>query len=104
MEITVSRPKQFADRIRAYKIKIDGNKISEIKAGESITISIPENSSIIQANVDWGLSNEMNVSDLSQSDNLTIKNSFSHKLWIPFVAFYYITFARKKYLNISKYS
>ena len=102
MEITLNRPKQFADRIRSYKIKIDGNNVSEIKAGDSISIKIPYGSSVIRANVDWGLSNEYQISNLSSNDTLIVKNSFSHKLWIPFIAIYYVIFARKKYLQLSK--
>ncbi len=99
MKIEISRPKQYADGLRAYTIKIDGNKIAKIKPGESITVTVPEGASSMRANVDFGLSNEINLSELSSDSKLTVKNTFSHKLWIPFIGFYYATFARKKYLE-----
>ncbi len=102
MEITINLPKQFADRMRSYRIKVDGVKVGEIKPGESATIIIPDGASIIQANVDWGLSNELNISEVTPNDTLTVKNTFSHKLWIPLVAFYFATFGRSKYLELSK--
>jgi len=102
MEVTINRPKQYADLLRAYKIKVDGVKVGEIKSGESTVIVIPDESRVLQVNLDFCLSNELKVSELNPNDTLLVKNSFSHKLWIPFVALYYVTIGRKKYLELSK--
>ena len=102
MDIVINRPKQFADRMRAYTIKADGSKVGEVNSGEKVTVTIPEKSSTLQVNVDWGLSNEVLLSDLNNNDELTVKNSLSHRLWIPLLPLYFATFGRKRYLQLGK--
>jgi len=104
MNIKVFRPKQYSDKLRRYKLLINGNVVAELKAGHQIEITIPEGSSILSAKVDWCSSNELSISEISPNDTVEVKNSFSHKLWIPFIPIYYITFGRKKYLSIKKSS
>jgi hypothetical protein len=102
MEIIISRPKQFADRIRAYELLIDGKTISKLKAGEEVRITLPENAKILTAKIDWCSSNEFNLSNVTANENIEVKNAISRKLWISFFAVYAITFKKNAYLSISK--
>jgi hypothetical protein len=102
MEIVISRPKQFADRVRAYKLLIDGKIISKLKAGEEVRVTLPENAKILTAKIDWCSSNEFNLSNVRANENIEVKNAMSRKLWIPFFAIYAITFRKNSYLSINK--
>jgi len=102
MEITIGRDKQFADSKRKYQIKVDGKKLTTISIDEQKTISLPANAKKIIATIDWGMSNEIDISTLASGNTLLVRNSFSHFSWIPFVSLYYSLFNRKKYLTIDK--
>lgn len=100
MNIVISRPKQFADLIRDYKILVDGQEVAVIGAGKKIQLQLPENASTLVAKIDWCGSNEISVSELVHDVELEVKNSFAHLIWFPFVPMYYIVFARHKYLQL----
>lgn len=99
MRILINRPKQYADTMRAYKIKADNKEIAIINAGDDLEISIPNGAKQLIATVDWATSNSIEVSKLSPNDVLHVKNSFSHMSWVPFISLYYTLFNRKKYLT-----
>jgi hypothetical protein len=103
MEIVVIRPKQYADRLRAYKLYIDSKPVAEIKAGQEIRLLIPQNSSKLLAKVDWCSSNEFDLSAMKENGKIEIANAISKKkAWIPFYVIYAITVGRKQYLRIEK--
>ena len=102
MEIVATRPKQFADRRRAYKLHIDGKLAGKIEAGQEIRLTIPQNSSILQATIDWCSSNTFDLSTIKENEKLEILNAISKKAWIPFYLLYAITARRKKYLSVKK--
>jgi hypothetical protein len=104
MEIVVIRPKQFADRLRAYKLYIDGKPVGKIKAGQEVCLSIPQNSSKLLAKIDWCSSNEFDLSAIKENEKLEIVNTMSEKAWIPFYIIYLTTVGRKKYLRVEKAS
>ena len=98
MKILIKRPKQYADKMRAYKIKADNTEIAVINAGDDLEISIPNGAKHLIATVDWATSNSIEVSKLSSDDVLHVKNAFSHMSWVPLISLYYSLFNRKKYL------
>ena len=102
MEIIVFRPKQFADRARAYDLNLDGKVIAKLKAGEEIKVKLPENAKTLSASIDWCSSNEFQLSSINGNEKIEIKNSISKKIWIPFFVLYAITFKKNSYLSIGK--
>ena len=102
MEIIVSRPKQFADRTRAYKLLIDGKVISKLNAGEEIRITVPEDAKILTAKIDWCSSNQFYLSNLKANERIEVKNAISSRLWIPFFGIYVIAFKKNTYLSMYK--
>jgi hypothetical protein len=102
MEIQVYRPKQFADMIRDYQLLADNVEIAILKRGETIKISIPENTNVLQTRIDWCTSQEFKMSDL-RGAQLTVKNSFSGNIVkLLFLFLYYITLGKTKYLKIER--
>lgn len=100
MEIEITRPKQYQDKIRDYHLIIDGEKVAKIKPNSTQTINIPDNAEYIQAKIDWCSSPKLYVKDLT-SNKILVKNSFAGNfIKALFLPLYYITFGKGKYLTI----
>lgn len=102
MKILVSRPKQYADRIRSYNLLVDGKLLARIKAGEEIYVTLPENARVISAKIDWCSSNKFNLSSITANEKIEVKNAIAKKIFIPFYVLYAITFKKNAYLHIAK--
>lgn len=102
MQIIISRPKQYADRTRVYKLRIDGNLVAKIKANEEVCITIPEGAQTLHATIDWCSSNHFSLINIKDNEKLEVKNSYVRKIWIPFYPLYAITFKKNSYLNIAR--
>jgi hypothetical protein len=102
MEVVISRPKQSADILRVYNLMIDGEIVAQLKAGEEVRVTLPENAKTLSATIDWCASNELLVSGLSDGERLEVKNAISTKIWIPFFPLYAVIFKRKSYLSLHR--
>ena len=100
MEIKVTRPKQYADKVRDYYLWADGQKIGKIKPNSTATYIVPDETIKIKATIDWCASQEFEVTNL-KSNQVVISNTFGHhflsSLLLPL---YYMTFGKNKYLTI----
>ena len=100
MEIKVVRPNQIGDMLRQYKLYADGKEVATIKRGETIAVSVPDKTKMLQAKIDWCCSPMFPVSAIT-AGSITVKNSFTDSLFKRlFLPLYYITLARKRYLVI----
>lgn len=100
MDIEVTRPKQFLDKVRNYHLYVDGNKLTKIKPNSTQIISIPSHTKFIEAKIDWCSSPKFYLDNYS-SKKLIIKNSVSGGfLKVLVLPLYYVIFARSKYLTI----
>lgn len=100
MEIEVTRPNQFADKARDYRLLADDKVIALLKRGTTIKITLPEGCKKLKATIDWCSSPDFDVSDL-QSGRVIVKNTFSSDVFkSTLMPLYYITFGYKKYLKI----
>lgn len=100
MELEVIRPKRFHDKLRDYKLLVDGVKVATIKPNSSTRVTLPENSEYIQACIDWCSSPKLYIKDLT-AKQIYIGNTMPRRvLSTLFLSLYYITFGRKQYLTI----
>ena len=55
MEATlrITRTSQYANKLRAYSIFVDGTRVGKIKDGETVTYLVSPGSHTIQARIDW---------------------------------------------------
>ena len=90
MQVTFSRPKQFADRIRSYEIELDGVPFINIRASEQKTVEIPEGTKSLQAKIDWCCSKKLPIENLKPNQEIVVKNSYSHLALIPFMPLFAI--------------
>jgi len=100
MEIEVTRPKQYADKMRDYYLWADDKEIGKIKPNSVTIFTIPDDTLKIRATIDWCASQEFDVKKL-KSNKVTISNTFASNLLSALILpLYYITFGKHKYLTI----
>jgi len=98
--VTLHRKRQWADRTRAYSIKLNGETVVQMRANDTIELPIPDGAQTLTAHVDWCSSRELDVSVLSDGTKIAVHNAFSHKLWIPFIPVWYVLFKRNDYITL----
>lgn len=49
--ITVSRAKGWQDRVRSYRIELDGADVGKLKAGRTLELEVPPGRHILQARI-----------------------------------------------------
>ena len=57
--ITIQRGKSYADRLRAYKVAVDGVVVASVRAGQSVTVPVAAGSHTLRLRIDWGRSEEL---------------------------------------------
>jgi len=92
--IIINRSSEYSNKFRSIEIYLNGNKIGEIKDGESKEYEIEPGDHILKAKIDWCNSNLINfkVNDETKRFNLNGRN--------PFLALFYITFGKDQYLEL----
>lgn len=67
-EIELTRPTGYkTDRLRAYQVYIDGQKVGQIKAGATEVFKVPPGQHELRLKIDWGASEKLQV-ELGDSD------------------------------------
>ena len=100
MDIEVTRPKQFADLTRDYRLLADGQEVALIQRGTTHKVSLPAGTKTLTAYIDWCYSPEFAVSDI-QDGRIVVKNAFaSNPLKALLLPLYYVSFGKHKYLKI----
>lgn len=59
--IVLSRPKAYRDRIRAYKVKVDGERLGRIKHGSEESFEIAPGKHSVRCTIDWASSNTVEI-------------------------------------------
>ncbi|WP_127844832.1 hypothetical protein [Psychroflexus aestuariivivens] len=94
-QITINRISGYSNKLRKIKLVLDNQVKYKIKDGEDKTINVNPGKHILKAKIDWCQSNEIKL-DIKEGENKNI----SLKGTNPFLALYYITFGRNKYLKL----
>jgi len=100
-KLTISRPSYYPDRLRTYKIMLDGKEIGGIKAGETFSSNIPVGNHSVFLKIDWCRSNSIDFTANVDSQIQLLCGS-SLEGWRIIIAVIYITFLWDKYLWIRK--
>ena len=99
--IRVTRTKSYADRLRAFRIVVDGVERARIKAGESIDIPVDAGKHTVVAKVDWCGSNPVNLTTEVNS-TITLECASNLQGSRIFLAMFYITLFRDRYLTLTQ--
>jgi len=95
--ITISRDSGWADRLRAYRIELDGVKLGTIDNGESKTFFIEPGSYQLVLKIDWCGSNTV-AFNLPADGKALFECGSNLRGAALLLFFFYVLFARDQYL------
>jgi hypothetical protein len=81
-QVTIKRPLESVNNNCFYTIIISGNKIAEIRNGETKVTEVSDASEEIQAKINWCGSNKLNIEEGENTIEIS-GNKFFNK-WLPF--------------------
>lgn len=99
MLLRIKRDSGYVDKVRAYKIILDGNVVGKIKDGEEIEIDVAPGNHQLYVKIDWCRSNTV---EFAMNEEIVEAECGSNlrgaKFWIPFIELIYIIFKRNQYM------
>lgn len=96
-QITIRRGKSYADRLRAYKVVLDGLAVASVRAGESVTVPVTAGSHAIRLRVDWCGSEEVRF-EAQVGESIAFECGNSLTGWRIFLVLFYVIFRSNQYL------
>ena len=102
-EIVLSRPDEpWANRVRGYKIVVDGDVLASLRRGEDATVAVAAGHHTVRAKIDWGRSKDVDL-ELGENDRayLLCQSGFRNSFVFP-RAWLYVTIWRKRYLDLGR--
>jgi len=95
--ITIQRGKSYADRLRAYKVVVDGVVVASVRAGQSVTVPVSAGSHSLGLRIDWCSSEELQF-EARTGERITFECGVSLAGWRVWFALFYIIFRTHQYL------
>lgn len=95
-QLRIHRGGGFTDRLRAYKILVDGTPAGEVRAKETATLSVAAGIHTVQLRVDWCVSRELAI-DVAPGRPIDL-SCRGHN---PLLALYWITLGRARYIDLA---
>lgn len=95
--ISVSRDSGYADRLRDYRVLLDGAEIGRLGNGAAKTFEIPSGPHLLMIKVDWGRSNIV-AFDVGESQIARFLCGSILRGWRLVLAIYYMSFGFRNYL------
>jgi hypothetical protein len=96
--ITVERkPGGYTDRVRKYKVLVDGDEIGRVGAGEATSAEVSPGTHEVVLTLDWGRSPPVTVELREGQEEAKL---FCEPNANPITGLYYITLGRKKYIRL----
>lgn len=102
-QIEIIRSSEYANRLREIKIFIDNQQVGSIANGKTALFEVSEGNHTIQAKIDWGRSNVIDIT-LGENEKKSFQmTSFAkHNPLGTFAAIYYTTIASDRYLRLEE--
>jgi hypothetical protein len=95
--ISVIRDSGYADRLRDYRILLDGAEIGRVGNGGERSFEVAAGRHQLMLKVDWGRSNIV-AFDISESQISQFKCGSNLRGWRLALAIYYMSFGFRNYL------
>ena len=97
--LTLTRPRQFADMLRGYRIIVDGREEAVIRPGQTVEIELKPGIHIVRAAIDWAGSQSIEIELRPDVDHhLEVGSNIAN--WRLLFAALYITIWRNDYLYL----
>lgn len=95
-QITVRRTTSYADRWRAYEVKVDGVVVGSVRARESVTVPVNPGKHSLVLRIDWCGSEQIDFE--VQPGEHVFFDCGSLAGWRIVLAIFYILFRTREYL------
>jgi hypothetical protein len=96
-QITVRRTTSYADRLRAYKVTVDGIVVGSLSALETMTLSVSPGKHSLTLRIDWCGSPQIDF-DAQPGQEVAFECGSSLAGWRLFLGLFYVFFRTKQYL------
>lgn len=97
-KLTVQRDTGYADKLRKYRVFLNGSEIGQLAEGAVLHQEIGEGSHTLEARIDWGGSRPLKL-NASTSDRVVVVRS-ALRGWRVILALLYVIFNRQGYLTL----
>ena len=99
----ITRDSAYADKIRNYKVEIDGAVIDTIADGASKDLGVSPGTHTLRLTIDWCSSNTVNFS-LTKNETVNFRCSSNLKGSKVWLGIFYIVFLPHKYIKLEQLS
>ena len=96
-QITVQRMTSYADRLRAYKVKIDGVVVGSVRAGDSATIPVSPGRHSLQLRIDWAGSERIDFA-VKAGEQIFFECGSNLAGWRVLMTLFYLILLPRKWL------
>ncbi|HEY3772591.1 MAG TPA: hypothetical protein VGL69_06345 [Solirubrobacteraceae bacterium] len=91
-------PRGFTDRLRSYKILIDGDQVGSIKRGGTVAIEVEAGRHTVQLAIDWARSQTLVVDTVPREEvNVRCWSNAN-----PFLILYWATLGSQRYIGLER--
>lgn len=97
--LILTRPRQWADRLRRYRILVDGREVARLKAGEELRLELPAGEHRMIAQIDWCTSNLLPFG-IRPNETTEIEVGASARGWSLLASAFFITMGSGHYLYL----
>jgi hypothetical protein len=101
--IRVKRSTSYPDRIRAYRILVDGQEMARLNDGESVELPVVSGRHTIVAKIDWCSSPTLNV-NIRDGETVNFECGSNLRGLRVLLGMFYVLFLRDQYLTLVQVS
>lgn len=99
--IIIKRESAYADKLRKYKIVLDGKVIGELADGQSKSFDAKSGEHTLRMKIDWARSNEVKFQS-TENETIHFRTSNRMRGVKMLLAIIYATILRNRYLELER--
>jgi hypothetical protein len=96
-QITIRRGKTYADRLRVYKVSVDGNAVASVRVGESVTVPISPGRHSLGMLIDWCGSETIEF-EAAPQQHMVFECGSNLAGWRLLLILFYVVYRTNRYL------
>ncbi len=96
--LAVRRDKGYADKLRKYRILLDGLEIGQLAEGTVLRQEVSEGPHVVEARVDWCGSQPLDLHAVAGEQVVVVRSAL--RGWRVMLALFYVIFNRRGYLTL----
>jgi|SRR5690349_5035066 len=96
--LTVRRDKGWSDKLRKYRILLDGREIGRIGEGEVVRHPLTQGAHVIEARIDWCGSRPLEFEARATDKDVLVRSAL--RGWRLLFGLSYVLFNRRRYLTL----